>query len=68
MTEGGSSGSAMWAGKKWPNQFVIGTLSGGAASCANPTQPDWYGSIARTYDESGKFRKLLDPLGLAGRQ
>ena len=61
VTEGGSSGSAIWAGKRWPNQFVIGTLTGGFASCADPTAPDWYGSFGRTYEEFGKFRKLIDP-------
>ena len=61
VTEGGSSGSALWYGTRWPRQFVIGTLSGGAASCFNTAAPDWYGSFARTYDEFGKFRRLIDP-------
>ena len=61
VTEGGSSGSAIWAGRRWPKQFVIGTLSGGAASCTNPREPDWYGSFGRTYTEFGKFRRLIDP-------
>ncbi len=61
VTEGGSSGSALWYGRRWPKQFVIGTLSGGVASCLNTTAPDWYGSLARTYEEFGKFRRLIDP-------
>ncbi|HJO04910.1 MAG TPA: hypothetical protein QGG47_13155 [Acidobacteriota bacterium] len=61
VTEGGSSGSALWLGRRWPQQFVIGTLSGERSSCADTKAPDWYGSFARTYEDFGKFRRLIDP-------
>ena len=41
-TEGGSSGSSLWN----TNHHIIGTLSGGAASCTTQTESDWYGRLA----------------------
>lgn len=40
-TEGGSSGSAIFNSSK----RVVGQLSGGLASCDNPTGADWYGRM-----------------------
>lgn len=41
-TEGGSSGSAIWNAEK----RIVGTLTGGAASCTAPDAADWYGRMA----------------------
>lgn len=41
-TEGGSSGAGLWSQSK----ELIGTLSGGTASCTDPTNPDWYGRMS----------------------
>ncbi len=42
-TEGGSSGSGLFNDA---NGRLIGTLTGGGASCTNPTSPDYYGRFA----------------------
>ena len=60
-TEGGSSGSSIWAGKKWPNQFALGPLSGGFASCETPGDPDFYGLFSEAYNHKKKLRRLLNP-------
>ncbi len=39
VTEGGSSGSALFA----PNQQLIGVLTGGSSFCSAPNAPDLYG-------------------------
>ena len=59
VVEGGSSGSSIMTGKKWPNQFAIGVLTGGSSSCSARKAPDFYGSLAYTYANSKRFRKLL---------
>lgn len=59
-TEGGSSGSAILTGKKWPNQFVIGVLTGGFASCSQRREPDFYGAFEETFRRFKKFRKHFD--------
>jgi len=41
-TEGGSSGAGLWNSSK----HLIGTLTGGDASCLAPTTSDWYGRLA----------------------
>ncbi|VAX10581.1 Lysyl endopeptidase [hydrothermal vent metagenome] len=60
-TEGGSSGSGIWNSA----HHLVGTLSGGTASCLNPTDPDWYGrlSVHWTGDGSadGQVKVWLDP-------
>jgi lysyl endopeptidase len=48
-TESGSSGSALFRNGTWPNQFVIGVLSAGSASCGNPSGSDLYGRFDRAY-------------------
>ncbi|MDT8392501.1 MAG: T9SS type A sorting domain-containing protein [Bacteroidales bacterium] len=62
VTEGGSSGSPLFdnSGK------IIGTLTGGAASCANPDAPDYYGKFASHWESNGsvvtaQLRPWLDP-------
>ncbi len=48
-TEGGSSGAGIWN----QNKEIIGTLSGGDASCAALDAPDWYGRMADHWDSAG---------------
>ncbi len=78
VTEGGSSGAPLFdnSGK------IIGTLTGGLASCAagnggsGPDQPDYYGKFSYSWDQNGtepslQLRAWLDPdftgtLSLAG--
>ena len=49
-TEGGSSGSGIWNA----NKELIGTLSGGLASCAAPGSPDWYGRLSSHWAPSNE--------------
>lgn len=58
-TEGGSSGSGIWFGRRWPNQYLMGVLTGGFASCTAPKEPDFYGRFDKTFAEKGRLRKLL---------
>ena len=58
-TEGGSSGSAILCGKRWPKQYLIGVLTGGFASCSARKDPDFYGSFQRTFEQFSKFRKFF---------
>jgi len=62
VTEGGSSGSAIFdnTGK------LVGTLTGGAASCTNLNEPDFYGKFSEHWDgngsdESSWLKPWLDP-------
>lgn len=48
ITEGGSSGSALFT----QNGYVIGTLFGGSSSCSAQTSPDFYGRFDMAF-ESG---------------
>ncbi|MFB9067465.1 DUF11 domain-containing protein [Pseudofulvimonas gallinarii] len=63
-TEGGSSGSALFA----PSGHLIGTLHGGYASCSSNTQ-DWYGRIYQSWNGGGsnatRLSNWLDPAGTA---
>ena len=59
-TEGGSSGSFLATGKRFPKQFIVGVLTRGAASCSNRKGPDFYGSFQVTHDDNRKFRKHFD--------
>lgn len=59
-TEAGSSGAALLAGNRWPDQYVLGVLTGGFASCATPREPDFYGMLAETYRRYPKFRRRLE--------
>jgi PKD repeat protein len=62
VTEGGSSGSPIldYTGK------IIGTLTGGAASCSNLSGPDFYGKFSYHWESNGptsdaQLRPYLDP-------
>ena len=64
VTEGGSSGSPLFnaAGR------IVGTLSGGASTCAAPTAGDCYGKFYYHWDLNGaannqRLKPWLDPLG-----
>ncbi|HSH27638.1 MAG TPA: trypsin-like peptidase domain-containing protein, partial [Wenzhouxiangella sp.] len=63
-TEPGSSGSGIW---NPDNQRLIGFLSGGIASCSNPSGYDCYGKFAIAWDGASANRRLrdwLDPDGI----
>ena len=49
-TEGGSSGSGIWNPL---NQRLVGVLSGGQASCANPNESDCYGALDKAWTGGG---------------
>ena len=53
-TEPGSSGSGLWKGSS-ANPVLIGTLTGGEASCDTPTQSDYYGRFSVTYPSVASF-------------
>ncbi len=58
VTEGGSSGSPIF------DQYglIAGTLTGGGASCSNPTFPDFYGKFYRHWMANGEIpEKQLKP-------
>jgi PKD repeat protein len=46
VTEGGSSGSPLFSSKG----LVIGTLTGGDASCSTPGSPDYFGRFSKHWD------------------
>jgi len=60
-TEGGSSGSGLWNAE----HRLVGTLSGGSASCQAQTSPDWYGRMATHWEgdgtPAGQAKVWLDP-------
>jgi lysyl endopeptidase len=60
-TEGGSSGGGLWNAA----HEVIGVLSGGTASCANPGGIDYYGRLERGWTAgtapSQQLKAHLDP-------
>ncbi len=60
-TEGGSSGSGIWNS----DHRLVGTLSGGTASCTSPLSPDWYGRFSKHWDGNGaadgQVKTWLDP-------
>lgn len=62
VTEGGSSGSPIFdnTGK------IVGTLTGGGASCEALTEPDFYGKFSYHWDQNGspgdaQLKPYLDP-------
>lgn len=55
VTEGGSSGSPLFNQDK----LVVGALTGGNSSCANPSGSNYYGKIQRFWPYISKY---LDPL------
>ena len=62
VTEGGSSGSPLFD----QDGLIIGTLTGGGASCSNPTLPDFYGKFYRHWQSNGEtettsLQPWLDP-------
>ena len=62
VTEGGSSGSPLFNNEG----RIIGALTGGAASCQNPTRPDYYGKFSFSWESNGAYDTLqlkpwLDP-------
>ncbi|MGF1527605.1 MAG: trypsin-like serine peptidase, partial [Candidatus Competibacterales bacterium] len=59
-TEPGSSGSAIWDF----DGRIVGFLSGGSASCTNPSGTDCYGKVSAAWDgpnPSSRLRDWLDP-------
>lgn len=63
-TESGSSGGGLWRSS---NGLLVGALWGGAASCAAPTQPDFFGPLYRGWTGGGtvstRLSGWLDPAG-----
>ncbi len=62
VTEGGSSGSPIFD----PSGQIVGTLTGGAASCNDLTAPDYYGKFSYHWSSNGspggaQLRPYLDP-------
>jgi hypothetical protein len=51
VTEGGSSGSAIWDDA---GQYVRGQLYGGSSFCSSPTAPDYYGRFDVAFNASLK--------------
>ena len=49
ITEGGSSGSAIFATTANNTRYVIGSLYGGGSSCRNPGGADYYGRFQRSF-------------------
>jgi len=64
VTEGGSSGSALFD----QNKRIVGTLTGGASYCESPNAPDYYGKMSYHWDgnnpisEAEKLYNFLDPI------
>lgn len=59
VTEGGSSGSGLWAGTNADNSRLIGVLTGGASYCSTPKAPDVYGRFDEFYNTYEVVRQLL---------
>ncbi len=62
VTEGGSSGSPLFN----PDGYIVGTLTGGSASCELLENPDFYGKLNSSWqpansDSSGQLSYWLDP-------
>ena len=53
-TEPGSSGSGLWKGSA-ASPVLVGTLTGGDASCNSPTLSDYYGRFSVTYPSVASF-------------
>lgn len=55
-TEGGSSGSGLFTGRRWPNQYLVGVLSGGPTpTCRRGEDYDLYGRLDLAYRKLGKW-------------
>lgn len=62
VTEGGSSGAPIYD----PEGHIIGTLTGGLASCWNQDDPDYYGKFSYHWESNGghdttRLKPWLDP-------
>jgi len=62
VTEGGSSGSPIYS----QTGYLIGTLTGGLASCTSQTESDYYGKFDFHWDKNGstndtQLKPWLDP-------
>ena len=62
VTEGGSSGSPLFNS----GAYLVGTLTGGDASCSFPNDPDYFGKFSYSWesegrDSSGQLKYWLDP-------
>jgi PKD repeat protein len=62
VTEGGSSGSPLFNSQG----LIVGQLTGGQASCANPNAPDYYGKFSTSWESIGttperQLKPWLDP-------
>ncbi len=51
ITEGGSSGSALFLNGNTSNPQVVGQLWGGSSSCTTTTYPDFYGRFDLAYQD-----------------
>jgi len=63
VTEGGSSGSPIYNDQG----LLVGTLTGGEASCSYQDDPDWYGKFSYHWESNGndsttQLKYWLDPL------
>ena len=59
ITEGGSSGSAIFVRAESGRRYVVGNLMGGSSSCQNPTGTDAYGRLDRSF--AAGINKWLAP-------
>ncbi|MFD1710116.1 endoproteinase ArgC [Ottowia sp. GY511] len=59
ITEGGSSGSAIFAQSEAGKRYVVGNLMGGSSSCQNPNGSDHYGRFGRSF--AAGINKWLAP-------
>ncbi len=62
VTEGGSSGCPIFDN----NKRIVGQLTGGEASCQNPTGPDYYGKLWYSWEQNSTadttmLKPWLDP-------
>ncbi|HOI33447.1 MAG TPA: PKD domain-containing protein, partial [Bacteroidales bacterium] len=62
VTEGGSSGSPLFDN----NGLIMGTLTGGLATCDSPSTPDYFGKFSFSWSENGttpgsQLAPWLDP-------
>lgn len=69
VTEGGSSGSPIYN----EQGLLIGTLTGGDASCTYQDDPDWYGKFSYHWESNGddsttQLKYWLDPLNYGVEQ
>lgn len=63
VTEGGSSGSPLFSSAG----NIVGSLTGGQASCSAPEKPDYYGKFQASWESNGndstrQLKYWLDPM------